>query len=220
MRNGTTCMSEKIRIVIIDDHPLFREGVSATLQQNEEFSVVAEGANAEDALRLTQDHLPELLLLDIAMPGGGIEAARAVAAACPVTKIVMLTFSEEEDNVLAALKVGAKGYILKGVSGNELRSILKRIFNGEVFITPMLAASVLIEMVDDKKQHASTDPLEELTQREHQILALVAEGQTNKAIGAELGIAEKTVKHYMSNILSKLQVRNRVEAALLAQKHK
>ena len=213
-------MSEKIRIVIIDDHPLFREGVSATLQQKEEFSVVAEGANAEDALRLTQDHLPELLLLDIAMPGGGIEAARAVAAACPVTKIVMLTFSEEEDNVLAALKVGAKGYILKGVSGNELRSILKRIFNGEVFITPMLAASVLIEMVDDKKQHASTDPLEELTQREHQILALVAEGQTNKAIGAELGIAEKTVKHYMSNILSKLQVRNRVEAALLAQKHK
>ncbi len=213
-------MSEKINIVIVDDHPLFREGVSATLQHNDEFNVVAEGSNAEDALRLAQDHLPELLLLDIAMPGGGIEAARAVAAACPFTKIVMLTFSEEEDNVLAALKAGAKGYILKGVSGNELRSILKRIYEGEVFITPMLAASVLVEMVDDKKPPESIDPLEDLTQREHQILALVAEGQTNKAIGAELGITEKTVKHYMSNILAKLQVRNRVEAALLAQKLK
>ena len=212
-------MADHIHIVIVDDHPLFREGVSATLQQEETFQVVAEGTNAEDALRLSQDLLPDILLLDIAMPGGGIEAARAVAAACPVTKIVMLTFSEEEDNVLAALKAGAKGYILKGVSGSELRHILKRIYEGEVFITPMLAATVLVEMVDDsKKVSQGAGPLEELTEREHQILALVAEGQTNKAIGAELGITEKTVKHYMSNILAKLQVKNRVEAALLAQK--
>ena len=104
-------MPDSIQLVIVDDHPLFREGVAATLQQDPFFQVVAEGKSADDALHLAQEHLPDLLLLDIAMPGGGLEAAKKVALACPVTKIVMLTFSEEEDNVLSALKAGAKGYI-------------------------------------------------------------------------------------------------------------
>ncbi|MCA9837990.1 MAG: response regulator transcription factor [Trueperaceae bacterium] len=212
-------MPDSIQLVIVDDHPLFREGVAATLQQDPFFQVVAEGKSADDALHLAQEHLPDLLLLDIAMPGGGLEAAKKVALACPVTKIVMLTFSEEEDNVLSALKAGAKGYILKGVLGSELRSILKRIYEGEVFITPMLAASVLVDMVDSPKKSTSDEQLfEELTQREREILELLAEGGSNKSIGAKLGITEKTVKHYMSNILAKLQVKNRVEAALLAQK--
>lgn len=211
-------MPDSIQIVIVDDHPLFREGVAATLQQDPFFHVVAEGTSADDALRLAKEHLPDILLLDIAMPGGGLEAARTVALACPVSKIVMLTFSEEEDNVLAALKAGAKGYILKGVLGSELRSILKRIYDGEVFITPMLAASVLVDMVDTKKSPSDDQLFEELTHREREILERLAEGDTNKAIGSRLGITEKTVKHYMSNILAKLQVKNRVEAALLAQK--
>ena len=212
-------MSDKIHIVIVDDHPLFREGVAATLEQSGQFSVLAEGSTAEDALRLAQDFLPDILLLDIAMPGGGLAAAKAVAAACPVTKIVMLTFSEEEDNVLSALKMGAKGYILKGVAGNDLQSILMRIQAGEVFITPILAATVLLDMVDTApKARASSESLEDLTNREQQILELVAQGCTNKTIGSHLGITEKTVKHYMGNILAKLQVKNRVEAALLAQK--
>ncbi len=212
-------MPDSIQIVIVDDHPLFREGVGATLQQDPFFQVVAEGTSADDALRLAKEHLPDILLLDIAMPGGGLEAARRVAAACPITKIVMLTFSEEEDNVLAALKAGARGYILKGVLGSELRSVLKRIYDGEVFITPMLAASVLVDMVDTGKKTMKDDQLiEDLTHREREILERLAEGDTNKVIGSRLGITEKTVKHYMSNILAKLQVKNRVEAALLAQK--
>lgn len=208
-------MSEPVRLVIVDDHPLFREGVAATLSADPGLEVVGEGGTADDALHLCQALLPELLLLDLNLPGGGLTAARAVNAACPVTKIVMLTFSEEEADVLASLKAGARGYILKGVSGRELRRIIQNIHAGEVYITPTLAAGVLMEMSSGRAQHS---PLSELTARERQILEGVASGQSNKEIGRALDLTEKTVKHYMTNILQKLQVRNRVEAALLAQR--
>lgn len=210
-------MPEPIQIVIVDDHPLFLDGVAATLQTELDLKVVGQGRSAEDALRLATTLLPDLILLDITMPGGGLEAARAVAAACPVTRIVMLTFSEEEQDVIAALKAGAKGYILKGVSGSELKAIVRAIHQGDVYITPTLAAGVLLEMTTPKPSQPST-PLDDLTPREKQILERVASGHSNKEIGRELELTEKTVKHYMTNILQKLQVRNRVEAALLAQK--
>lgn len=152
------------------------------------------------------------------MPGGGLEAARAVAQACPVTKIVMLTFSEEEDDVLRALKAGARGYILKGVSGRELKGIVRAVYGGEVYITPTLAVAVLHDMAAGPVKRGEPNLLDELTPREGQILERVTAGRSNKQIAAELELTEKTVKHYMTNILQKLQVRNRVEAALLAQK--
>jgi DNA-binding NarL/FixJ family response regulator len=212
-------MSDKIRVVIVDDHPLFRDGVAHTLQTEPDVEVVGQGAAADDALHLVQELLPDIVLLDITMPGGGLNAVRAIAAACPVTKIIMLTVSEAEDDVMAAFKAGARAYILKGVSARELVSILRTVYTGEVYVTPTLAAGLLLEMTGGSPAPRSPDsPLDELTERERQILELVASGCSNKEIGQRLHLAEKTVKHYMTNILQKLHVRNRVEAALLAQK--
>jgi two-component system nitrate/nitrite response regulator NarL len=209
-------MTDPDRVVIVDDHPLFREGVAATLVSQGDLEVVGEGASAADALALATTLLPDLMLLDLNLPGGGLSAARQVTSACPVTKIVMLTFSEEESDVLASLKAGARGYILKGVSGQELRRIVRGVQSGEVYITPTLAAGVLMEMAGTERP--SQNPLNDLTPRERQILEGVATGHSNKEIGRDLDISEKTVKHYMTNVLQKLQVRNRVEAALLAQR--
>ncbi len=206
-------MSE-INLVIVDDHPLFREGVAAALQNEQEFIVVAEGGSAQEAIELAKKHLPDIILLDINMPGSGIEAAKAIATSCPVTKIIMLTFSEEEDDVSKALKLGARAYVLKGVGSRDLKNIIRSVYDGHVYITPSLAAN----MLRDINKPIEMNLIEELTEREYGILELVAAGKSNKAIGNELGLTEKTVKHYMSNILQKLQVRNRVEAALLAQK--
>jgi two-component system, NarL family, nitrate/nitrite response regulator NarL len=211
-------MTEQIQLVIVDDHPLYREGVASTLNAESDMRVIGEGGNAVEALQLSTSLLPDVVLLDINMPGNGILAAKTVAEACPVTKIIMLTFSEEENDVLSALKAGARGYILKGVSGRELKSVIRSVYHGEVYITPTLAAGVLSEMARGPNRSQPTSLLDELTEREHQILELVADGRSNKEIGGRLELTEKTVKHYMTNILQKLQVRNRVEAALLAQK--
>jgi two-component system, NarL family, nitrate/nitrite response regulator NarL len=207
----------ELSLVIVDDHPLFRDGVAAALHNEDDINVVAQGENAQEALELAKKHLPDIILLDINMPGGGIEAAKTIATACPVTKIIMLTFSEEEDDVLAALKAGAKAYVLKGVGSRELKNIIRSVYDGHVYITPTLAAGMLREI--SKPSESQSNPLDELTEREYGILGLLAAGKSNKAIGKELGLTEKTIKHYMSNILQKLQVRNRVEAALLAQKY-
>lgn len=210
-------MPDKIRIALVDDHPLLREGVGNTLAAEADFEVAGQGANADDALRLASELLPDLILLDVSMEGGGINAARSIAAACPIVKIVMLTVSEDEEDVLAALKAGARGYVLKGVSGPQLVSIVRAVHAGEPYVSPALAASLLTEMREDsRKANPSQDPLSGLTPRERQILEQVAMGRSNKEIADELYLAEKTVKHYMTNILQKLHVRNRVEAALLA----
>ncbi len=211
-------MNGKIQVVIVDDHPLFREGVAHTLQSETDLEVVGQGATAEDAIRLACDLLPDLILLDIDMPGGGLNAIHAIATTCPVTKIVMLTVSADEDNVVAALKAGARAYILKGVAARELLSILRSVCSGEGYVPPALAASLLSEMTRASSEtQLAPSPLDALTEREQQILEQVAAGSSNKEIAQHLGLSEKTVKYYMTNILQKLQVRNRVEAALLAQ---
>ena len=222
---NTLRTSDPVRVVVIDDHPLFREGVAASLALEGDLEVVGEGASAAEALSLATSLLPDVLLLDLNLPGGGLQAARAVAAACPVTRTLMLTFSEEEADVLASLGAGARGYILKGVSGHELRRIVRGVHAGEVYITPTLAAGVLMEMARPSSSalarplHSPLNSLlSELTPRERQILEGVAGGHSNKEIGRDLDITEKTVKHYVTNVLQKLQVRNRVEAALLAQR--
>jgi two-component system, NarL family, nitrate/nitrite response regulator NarL len=211
-------VSDPIQLVIIDDHPMWREGVVATLQSDHDIHVVGEGATAAEALELCSNLLPEVLLLDLNIPGGGIQAARTVTQACPVTKIIMLTSSEEEDDVLHALKAGARGYVLKGVPGRELKRIVRAVFAGEIYVAPELAALMLQELAAGKHKSQEVTLLDDLTPREREILELVASGKSNKEIGGQLELTEKTVKHYMTNILQKLQVRNRVEAALLAQR--
>lgn len=212
-------MSDKIHVVIADDHTLFREGLAVIIGGNDEFDVVGQAGTMQEAVQLARDLLPDLILLDIDMPGGGLEAARIVAEDCPVTRIVILTSSEEDDHLIRALKIGARAYILKGVAARELIRILQSVLAGESYVPPMLAASLLLEMREAQSQHKQpSSPLEELTPREREILEGLAAGLSNKEIGEKLFLSEKTVKHYMTNILQKLQVRNRVEAALLAQK--
>ena len=213
-------MTEKIRVVLIDDHPLFREGVAHTLNSDPEINVVGEGENAEQAIQLATDLLPDIILLDISMPGGGVHAAREISVACPVVKIAMLTVSEHDDDVLRSLHNGASGYILKGISGSELTRIIKDLHGGNPYVSPSLFARLLSEIKQGSgtEKYESASGLNTLTPREEQILELIATGLSNKEIGSELGIAEKTVKHYVTNVLQKLQVRNRVEAALIAQK--
>lgn len=211
-------MSEMIRVVVVDDHPLFREGVAATLTREADIEVVAEGGSAEDAMRLAQQHLPNVVLLDLSLPGGGLSALATLTQTCPAVHVVMLTFSEEEADVLAALRGGARGYVVKGVTGRELRGVVRAVAAGEVFITPALAGTMLLELTSPREVAGGGSPLDGLTARERQILEGVSLGRSNKEIARDLDLTEKTVKHYMTNVLQKLQVRNRVEAALLAQR--
>lgn len=208
-------MTEPLRVVVADDHPLFREGVVHSLSLEADIEVVGEAADGEEAVRLAKDLLPDLVVMDLTMPkGGGIEATHRIAASAPTTAVLILTVSEDRDDLLKALKAGARGYVLKGVPAEGLLHAVRAVTNGEVYVTPTLASSILHEMTTDP----SVDPLDELTPRERDILELVAEGCTNREIGEQLFLAEKTVKHYMTNVLQKLHVRSRVEAALLAQR--
>lgn len=210
-------MLKDIRIAVIDDHPLFREGVAATLRADERMSLVGQGACAEDAIRLCEEMVPDIILLDISMPGDGLAAARHISRICPVVKIVMLTASEDEGDVTQALEAGAKGYVLKGIGARQLIETVTSIHSGQTYVTPALAARLLTQMRTRLTSEADDD-ISTLTPREEQILAKVTMGLTNKEVAIKLSIAEKTVKHYMTNIMQKLQVRNRVEAVLAARK--
>jgi two-component system nitrate/nitrite response regulator NarL len=210
-------MPEPLHVAIVDDHPLFREGVAHILSAQPDIEVVAEGESAADAIRIAAESIPDIMLLDVSMPGDGLNAVREIATSYPVISLVMLTVSEEEDVVTAALRAGARAYVLKGVAARELVRILRSVAAGEVYVTPSLAASLLFELTGGRSGSTPPSPLEGLTERERQILERVAAGDSNKEIGAQLHLSEKTVKHHMTNILQKLQVRNRVEAALMAR---
>lgn len=204
-------VTEPIRVLVADDHPMFRAGVVSSLASHPDFEVVGEGSSADEAQKLAEQLQPDVCLLDIAMPGGGLNAAREITANLPQTRVVMLTVSEDEDDLLAAMKSGASGYVLKGAAASELMNVLKTVNAGEVYVAPGLAWGLLREM-----SRPRSAPLDELSTREREVLELVAAGLSNQEIGERLGLAEKTIKHYMTSILGKLRVRSRVEAALLA----
>jgi DNA-binding NarL/FixJ family response regulator len=206
----------KIRIVIADDHPIFRDGLSRTLEETTLFEIVGVGNSADDATRLVKQHTPDLALLDLSMPGGGVNAVTKIAALDNPPKIAMLTVSEDENDVIQAMSAGAIGYILKGVSAVELIRVLTRVASGEAHISPTIATQVLVAMRTSKEQ--IPDPIDDLTNREAAILKGVAQGLSNKEVAVDLGLQEKTVKHYMTVILAKLHARNRVEAAVIAHK--
>ena len=215
-----TQSSAMIQVVIVDDHALFREGLSTILSAEADIEVVGQGGTAHEAIQMARNLLPEIILLDIDMPGGGLEAARVIAHECPVTKIVVLTASEVDEHLFTALKIGARAFVLKGVAVRELVRILHAVQSGESYVPPALAASLLLEMHNPKSLpgKATKDPLDGLTEREREILEYLSQGLSNKEIGLNLFLSEKTVKHYMTNILQKLQVHSRLEAALLAQR--
>ncbi|QND57695.1 response regulator [Mesorhizobium huakuii] len=204
-----------IRIAVVDDHPLFREGVSRSLSEIGGFEIVGEGATAQDAERIASTVQPDILLLDISMPGGGLAAVASILADHPAQKIVMLTVSEANADVTKALNAGVQGYILKGVGSRALADILRNVAAGESYLTPTLSARLLSDLQSPQPADGVADRLRHLTERQTEILRLVAEGLSNKEVALRLELQEKTVKHHMTGVLSKLHVRNRTEAALM-----
>ncbi len=205
-----------IRTLVADDHPIFRDGLVRSLEESGAFLVIGAAASADEAVAMAEAHGPDLALLDISMPGGGIAAARRIRAAVPGTRIAMLTVSESDKDVAGALQAGAIGYVLKGVSARELTDILTGVARGEAHVSPALASRILVDL-DTGRRDAERNPIDTLTRREEDILRRVAKGLSNREVAEMLSIQEKTVKHYMTIILEKLHVRNRVEAALIAR---
>ncbi len=208
-------MVSSTRIIIADDHPMFREGVVHSLENEQDIEIIGQASSGEEAFEILEEKLPDLILLDITMPGeGGIATTRRIAAKYPVIKIIILTGSEDDDDLLEALKAGARGYVVKGIAAKELVNAVRAVAGGGTYISPEMANNLM----QDLNNPQSSDPLSELSEREHQILGLVAQGMTNRDIGDQLHLTEKTIKHYMTNILEKLHVSSRVQAALIAQK--
>ena len=209
----------KTRVVLADDHPLFREGVARTLDESKDFEVVGQATTGKEAVELTSSLKPDLVLLDLSMPDGGQWALTQIAKGEHKALVAMLTVSEDDDSILAALSAGASGYVLKGVGSRELIRVLTDLVAGRSYVAPSLAAKVLTRMNRPRQPVERANPIGTLSKREEDILRLVSQGKSNKEVGLALDLQEKTVKHYMTAILQKLHVRNRTEAALLAQSH-
>ena len=214
-----------IRVVLADDHPIYREGVARSLADADDIEIVGQAEDGDEAARLTEALRPDLVLLDISMPkGGGIAALGRIQQMPDPPHVAMLTASEDEADLLQAMRLGALGYILKGVGAVELVGLVRDLAAGQSYVAPGLAGRLLGMMrgVTDGKANlpkATDDPMADLSRREVDILRLVAQGKSNREVGEALDIQEKTVKHYMTSILQKLRVRNRVEAAMLARNH-
>src|SRR5215475_4407652 len=209
-------MTIPIRTAIVDDHPLFREGVSKLLARTPGVEIVADGSTAIDAVNIARQLAPDVLLLDLKLPDDGPAAASTIAREHPSVRIVILTASDSDSDVAAMLRLGVHGYLLKGCTGQEIVRAVQRVHAGEFYVTPSLAARLLAEMATPAVK--AEDGSEGLSSREEIILAQVSKGRTNKEIARALNLREKTVKHYMTNIMQKLGVRNRLEAVLVGQK--
>ena len=198
-----------IKVGVVDDHPLFREGVTRSLSEVSDFVVVGEGANTSDAAMIAADARPDVLLLDVSMPGDGLSVIDEVLSISPDTKILMLTASEEVDTLIEAMQRGAKGYLLKGVGSRGLAEAIRAVFKGARYVSPAMSAKAMEYSLNGQGSERDT-----LTPREREVMDLVAQGLSNKHIGLRLDLQEKTVKHHMTQILTKLGVTNRTEAAL------
>lgn len=211
-------MALKKRLMVVDDHPLVRKGVRDTINEEADLEVVGEGASADDAVRLAGELKPDLALLDVTMPGDGVKAAERICVLWPDVKVAMLTVRDDIGTVGAALRAGAKGYISKGTAGPDLIDTLRRILRGESYVDPDLAARLLADgrSVEPSNSRPGADSVP-LTDREEQIFSLIGRGFNNTEIAETLGLSENTIKHYITPLLTKLGVRNRVEAALLAR---
>ena len=201
-----------IRIVIVDDHPVVRQGLHFLLEQQAGIQVVGEGENGEQAIRLVQDHLPDVLLLDLLMPKmDGITAVREIKLVAPGVRIIILTSYFEDDQIFSAIKAGALSYLLKDTRSQELVAAVQAAARGESVIHPQVAARIIREM-----QQPDQAPLNELTPRELEVVTRIAHGRSNHEIAVELRIGEQTVKTHVSNILSKLHLADRTQAAIYA----
>jgi DNA-binding NarL/FixJ family response regulator len=207
-----------MRIVLADDHALFRDGVSSLLQAWGH-QVVGHAADGHEAIALVIRLEPDLVLMDVRMPGmSGVEATRAIAVARPETPIVMLTVSEDEEDLFDAIRAGARGYLLKDLQAAQLRTMIDAVARGEAAITPATAARIIrhLSTLNAEAAEAAEPAADRLTAREVEVLRLVTTGRRNKEIAAELGITENTVKYHLRNILEKLHAESRTEVATRA----
>ncbi|HYL41413.1 MAG TPA: response regulator transcription factor [Candidatus Binatus sp.] len=206
-----------MRILLADDHPLFRDGV-ASLLRSWGHDVIGQAGTADDAVGLTAELAPDLVLMDVRMPGSGLAATRAITALGGQTRIVMLTVSEDEDDLFAAIKAGAQGYLLKNLESTQFRAMLEAAERGEAAITPATAIRILAEYrtTDLPEARAAGGAAAQLTERELDVLRLVTAGLRNKEIAVRLGVSENTAKFHLRNILEKLHAESRTELATRA----
>lgn len=215
-----TAESESIRVVIVDDHVLYRRGLQMVMTTEPDIEVVGEASDVAGAVQVIEATVPDVVLMDIHMPDGtGIEAARAVKSSVPSCRIVMLTMSDDADDLFEAVLAGANGYLLKDVATDQVVEAVRAVHRGHSLITPSMASSLLTEFSAMRRREEdvpTTAPIPHLTDREREVLALVARGMNNRAIGEALFISDNTVKIHVRNILEKLQLHSRVEAAAYA----
>jgi two-component system nitrate/nitrite response regulator NarL len=208
-------------LLLVDDHLLFREGLRGIIEHWEDFEIVGEASNGKEALEAVRKTLPDLVLMDITMPEmDGLEATRRIMREFPSTHVVMLTVSEEQEDLFDAIKVGAQGYVLKDMPSRRLHDMLRGIVRGESALSGTVATKILAEFSEkiNPKVRAGTVDLDPLSDREDEVLGLLAEGLSNREIAERLVLSENTIKKHVRNILEKLHVNNRVQAAMYAKR--
>ncbi|MFN2234839.1 MAG: response regulator [Anaerolineales bacterium] len=207
-----------LRILLVDDHVLFRKGVAALLSARQNIQIVGEAGDGLEAIKVARDTLPDVILMDIEMPNcDGLEATRQIKREMPHTNIIILTVSDDDHNLFDAIKIGAQGYLLKDLDPHQLYDMLESISRGEAPLSGVIAAKILKEFSKSRSESPEAmDIVEDLTARETDILELVVEGMTNKEIASALNISENTVKIHLRNILDKLHLQNRIQAAVYA----
>jgi DNA-binding NarL/FixJ family response regulator len=221
---SSAATGDPIRVLIVDDHALFRRGLEMVLEEQGDIEVVGEGSDGNEAVEKAGDLLPDVVLMDIRMPRrGGIEACTAIKSTVPSAKIVMLTISDEEEDLFEAIKAGASGYLLKEISIDEVPQAVRAVQGGQSLISPSMASKLITEFAALAKRSAERQqqvPAPKLTDREMEVLRLVAKGLGNREIARELFISENTVKNHVRNILEKLQLHSRMEAVVYAVREK
>jgi DNA-binding NarL/FixJ family response regulator len=206
----------KTTLLIADDHPMFRKGLRSLLESLSDFEVVGEAASGEEAIRLAADIQPDVILMDLQMPGGsGLAAIRAILQTNPDVRILVVTLFEDNDSVFAALRAGAQGYVLKDAKDDEIVRAIRAVGNQEAIFSPRVATQVLDNLAS--RPAASREIFPVLTQREREILVLIAQGFSNHDISEQLSLSDKTVSNYTSNIYGKLQVTDRAQAIVKAR---
>ncbi len=214
--------AEVIRVLIVDDHSLYRRGLQTVLDTEDGIEVVGEAADGIEAVDQAEETLPDVIVMDVSMPKrGGIDACRVIKQRVPSARILMLTSSEDEANLFEAVRAGANGYLLKDVPPEEVAAGIRGLFQGQSLLSPLMATKLLSEFAQISQRDTLPAPtpgleLPRLTERELGILRLVARGRLNREIAAELYISENTVRNHIRNILDKLQMHSRMEAAMYA----
>jgi DNA-binding NarL/FixJ family response regulator len=210
-------MKDNVRVLIADDHPLFREGMRGRLDRVADIAVVGEAASGDEAVELAHQLGPHVILMDIKMPGlNGIEATREIQKASPQMGVLVLTMFEDDDSVFAAMRAGAKGYLLKDSGGEEVVHAIRAVASGEAVFGPGVAERI-IGFFSVPRSAAPRRAFPELTEREEEVLSLVAQGKSNQEIARQLFVSLKTIRNHVSNILVKLQVVDRAQAVIRAR---